>query len=995
MSALPAPALSTPFTSVDAQDLAAWNEHRDEAAFARLVQRHTAMVTGICRRRLGNSSVADEAAQAVFIVLVRRVAKAASAPSLGAWLYGVAIRVCRDAERATTRRRHHERRAESPRPPDCHPDVEWTQVRPHLDHAIADLSAAQQQVVIGHFLEGRTQAAVAASLGISEDAARKRIDYALDRLRSWFGRRGLTISGVALASGLASEMAAAEPALVAACTHAGLHPASSPGAAALAGGGSGMIGAVSVAAVLLVAVGGFASWQMLTPAPALAAVAPADPPPPGPALVAGVPGPKLAPLLKQTVVARFRRDYLGEILKNLEDQTGVDAVFPPGIDRLALITIESEAISLGETLQRIADAGGFTLNYIGDQVVFWQSADDTTLAGLMDQLRTGDSAARQDAVYDLSLLGDPRIYPPLFQALSDPDPVVGHLAVRCLYQHPLSVQRTALQPIEALMPWLRDTNTTDYAAHALGQTRDPRAVDALLALAREPRLEFGAAAIDGLSLCRDPRAVATLHDLVERLAHETGDVQLSSETRANIYSTYDVAQLIEQANNSEDNIARYAIASGRDHCRDPRVLELLLTLAHGKDASRPDDGRWICGPLARTGDPRALECLIQMASDSDLWVRRNALGSLAKTRDPQSIDLMHTALREKSRTEPLYLFDDLASTRDPRAFALLARYLSDATTTIDERLYAARNIGKTRDARALDFLIPLTKDKNPELQDAAFESLAELAVYPHVMTLLIDLIPTGDSLTQARAARALTASSRRGYSALMSLVDWNGKPPTRRGWLAGFTSNAHFGSLYMQPPLPPRVVRQLVTWAEDPDCLAESCPVLAICREPAVVSPLSAALALPNADQECRATAARNLGAIRLPHAVDVLLKLSQSAVVRDVTVALEGLSCSDDPRAVARAKILAQVDNEKIRAAAAWCLFGKIRDADVPDIALALAQDPVPYIRKISTGILSRWRHDPDVYALGRALAEKDPDPAVRSRARHYFPHPVLAPTL
>src|SRR5687767_7490809 len=92
----------------DAQLLDRFNAHRDEAAFAALVQRHGPMVYGVCRRVLQNAQDAEDAFQATFFVLAR---KAAVVPreTVGGWLHGVACRTAQEARTVGIRRRSREK----------------------------------------------------------------------------------------------------------------------------------------------------------------------------------------------------------------------------------------------------------------------------------------------------------------------------------------------------------------------------------------------------------------------------------------------------------------------------------------------------------------------------------------------------------------------------------------------------------------------------------------------------------------------------------------------------------------------------------------------------------------------------------------------------------------------------------------------------------------------------------------------------------------------
>lgn len=261
-SHLPSGIPELPPSGADREDLAAWLAGRDEAAFRRLVERHAAMVAATCRRRLGPGADADEAVQAVFILLARRAA-AVRPESAGPWLHQVAVGVCRNAQRAANRRRLHEQEA-AMHHTSTSADPAWVDLRPDLDEALLCLNQAQRALVVEHFLAGQPQGVIAARLGISEDAARMRIGYAVARLRSWFARRGMAVSAVALAAGLASEGGAAEPVLVEACVHAVLTPDAAAGATALAAKSSlpvGKIAAGAALAAMILAVAGTVVWR--------------------------------------------------------------------------------------------------------------------------------------------------------------------------------------------------------------------------------------------------------------------------------------------------------------------------------------------------------------------------------------------------------------------------------------------------------------------------------------------------------------------------------------------------------------------------------------------------------------------------------------------------------------------------------------------------------------------------------------------------------------
>ena len=81
-----------------------------EAAFRILVERHGPMVLRVCRGFLTDPHDAEDASQAVFLVLARRAIAVRRRESVASWLFGVARRVAARAKRDTSRRRKHEQR---------------------------------------------------------------------------------------------------------------------------------------------------------------------------------------------------------------------------------------------------------------------------------------------------------------------------------------------------------------------------------------------------------------------------------------------------------------------------------------------------------------------------------------------------------------------------------------------------------------------------------------------------------------------------------------------------------------------------------------------------------------------------------------------------------------------------------------------------------------------------------------------------------------------
>lgn len=218
----------------DRELLEQYVRHGSHEAFKCLVERHIGRVYAAARRQVGNGSLAEDVTQAVFIVLARRGWTIQPGISLCGWLLKATSYAAKDALKRERRRKHHEQKAaeqaamieHGPDEASEHPQA-WL-----LDEALAALSDQDRSVVALRYVEGQSVQEVAKTLGISEEAAGKRAQRAVERLRTYFQRNGAAVASAAVVAKLeASAQAAVPEGLAAAVSHGALQAGS--GSAAL------------------------------------------------------------------------------------------------------------------------------------------------------------------------------------------------------------------------------------------------------------------------------------------------------------------------------------------------------------------------------------------------------------------------------------------------------------------------------------------------------------------------------------------------------------------------------------------------------------------------------------------------------------------------------------------------------------------------------------------------------------------------------------------
>ena len=204
----------------DRQLLARYLDEGSQDAFAELVRRHVNFVYSAALRQVRSSQLAEDVTQLVFCNLARKAAALGPQVVLAGWLHRDTRFTALDMVRAESRRQVREQEALSMNPsgPDSNP--EWEQLRPLIDELLDEMEPADRDALLLRFFEKRSHKEIGVLLGSGEEAARKRVTRALDKLRESLARRGVTASASAFSVAVFANGVHAAPAGLAAAVSA-------------------------------------------------------------------------------------------------------------------------------------------------------------------------------------------------------------------------------------------------------------------------------------------------------------------------------------------------------------------------------------------------------------------------------------------------------------------------------------------------------------------------------------------------------------------------------------------------------------------------------------------------------------------------------------------------------------------------------------------------------------------------------------------------------
>ena len=186
-------------------------DRNSDEAFAALVARHVNLVYSAALRKTGNADAAGEITQAVFIILAQKAGRLSQRTILSGWLYQTTRLTAANFLRTEIRRVRREQEAYMQSlANETEPEV-WPQMAPLLEDAMGQLGEKDRNAIALRFFEGKSFQEIGAAFGASENAAKKRVAHALEKLHRYFSKHGVSSTTAIIAGAISANSAHAAP----------------------------------------------------------------------------------------------------------------------------------------------------------------------------------------------------------------------------------------------------------------------------------------------------------------------------------------------------------------------------------------------------------------------------------------------------------------------------------------------------------------------------------------------------------------------------------------------------------------------------------------------------------------------------------------------------------------------------------------------------------------------------------------------------------------
>jgi uncharacterized protein (TIGR03435 family) len=195
----------------DIELLRQYAEANSEIAFAKIAERHVNLVYSVALRNVSNAHTAQEISQAVFIILAKKAKSFGSKIILSGWLHQTTRLTAANYLRTEMRRQKREQEAFMQSTLNETNSEVWRQIAPILDEAISKLGAKDRNAIVLRFFENKSAREIGNALRVNESVAQKRVTRAVEKLRKFFTKRGVALSGAVIAGAVAANSVQAAP----------------------------------------------------------------------------------------------------------------------------------------------------------------------------------------------------------------------------------------------------------------------------------------------------------------------------------------------------------------------------------------------------------------------------------------------------------------------------------------------------------------------------------------------------------------------------------------------------------------------------------------------------------------------------------------------------------------------------------------------------------------------------------------------------------------
>ncbi|MGH7145531.1 MAG: sigma-70 family RNA polymerase sigma factor [Planctomycetota bacterium] len=701
----------------------------------------------VALRVVGSAELAEDVVQQVYLqLLTRRMEEPfTSVPpdDLRPWFFRVVINRAKNHRRDEQLRKQREDQSMSSSSSSFGHSIPQELIQ-LLRQGVRDLPEQDRLPLVLCYEQGLSQQEAASVLEVPPRTLSDRIARGLEQLRLSLQKAGYQAVPSMVLTGLKHTAPAAPASLGPLLLQAGRAgtsaTASAPAAGAAASGTKATAGWLVGLFTLVALLVGWSIWQMLNSPPAPIATLPAAVPPVSvgapPPSVASAPSSVLTTCLDTPMDATYKNAFPFEVLRDLEFRFTLHSAYPSIVKNCCVFTYQQQGTTVRKVLEHLAAEGHLTLEFHGDTVILWRAATDAELAGLHDRLRSADEQARSEAVWDLTGLGDPRIFAELAPTWADPSPVVRFYLQRGLSAQQIDVLRhrpeTAawVQPLQhlieqsaakeqlpllQLMSSLANTGTVTPAATLLKSLCSAEAAAAAKADDKELH-RVCRDLIDALAATHDPSA---FEPLMERA--QAGPFRPEAiEALGRLGDPRAVEPLLRWLDTQPDASAiSEASLRALGQLADARALPRILALVGDKEVPAGMQ-RFARMALQHFREPAAQDLIFQRMIDPDFAISNSAYVAALLYPFPHLSDRLLTCLEAADDPHFDIAVQVLAERQDLRAVPTLLRQLFGPKGDV-----VLQHIGKFRDSRAIEPLHKLLKESPPEKTGPILVALAE------------------------------------------------------------------------------------------------------------------------------------------------------------------------------------------------------------------------------------------------------------------------------